>query len=287
MSTVLNAENLRLVEKQLLKFREEFGVWDAPVDGYRLLRRMSESGKISLRWEETRGMNDFIDGQTRYNPQDGSYMILLKEGPRDWKKYSSRRRFNFTIAHELGHIAFGHLAIPIRLKTEELREFEDAEADAFASRLLMPAEALGQFCSVKEAADALWVSESAVRRRIRDSGLLLAVRTCPRCGFDRIPPAAQYCRMCGESLSDPPCPPRETGVRYLPPAPEECPVCGYKGPSPDGICLNCEYPKRNHCLPEYNQPPHRCPDDARYCEACGAPTLYGELIPQLSSPGSR
>ena len=278
MSAVLGGEDLRLVDRRVRKFREEFGVRDAPVDGYRLLRKLSESGKIALRWDESSRLPDFVDGQTFYDAETGAYHILLKEGPLAWKKASPRRRYNFTIAHELGHIAFGHPKIPIRLKTEELIRFEDAEADAFAARLLMPPEALGRFCGVKEAADALWVSESAVRRRLRDAGLYPGVRACPACGFRRIPPAARYCRMCGQDLGGPLWPPADSGARFFPPAPEECPVCGYKGPAVDGACVNCGNPKRNRCVPEYDQESHWCPDGARFCETCGAPALYEELI---------
>ena len=46
----------------------------------------------------------------------------------------------------------------------------------------------------------------------------------------------------------------------------------------DGRCLYCDASKRNYCMPEYSQPPHWCPDDANYCETCGAPTLYKELL---------
>ena len=42
MSAVLGGEDLRLVDRRVRKFREEFGVRDAPVDGYRLLRKLFE-----------------------------------------------------------------------------------------------------------------------------------------------------------------------------------------------------------------------------------------------------
>ena len=132
---------------------------------------------------------------------------------------------------------------------------------------------------MKEAAEALLVSESAIRRRMRDTGILFAIRTCPKCGFDRIPPAADYCRMCGQSLQADPHPPAEQAVRYLPPPPEECPVCGLKETgAPEGRCMNCDNPKLNHCLPEYDQAQHWCPADAQFCETCGARTLYSELL---------
>ena len=85
--------------------------------------------------------------------------------------------------------------------------------------------------------------------------------------------------MCGEAVK-PLYPPRPEDVPYLPPAPAECPACGAAEPAgPGGECLNCGAPKRNHCLPEYDQPAHWCPPEAKYCETCGAPTVFAGMIP--------
>ncbi len=289
-------EYRRNAEARLRKFREEYGLWTAPVDAFRLPRRIAEHGKIRLRWEEDdfrlgrtgaeRALAEKLDGMHFYFPRTGSYWIVTRPAPLNWRKVSSWRRYHFTVAHELGHLFCGHLAVPDEAKSPEVRALEDLEADAFAAELLAPKETLGFFRGVREAADALWVSESAIRRRMRDTGILFALRTCPRCGFGRIPPAADYCRMCGTCLREDPRPPAEPEVRYLPPLPEECPVCGLKeNGAPEGRCMNCDNPKRNHCLPEYDQRQHPCPADARFCEICGAPTLYAELIPRLSPAG--
>ncbi len=271
-------ENLQLVEKRLQIFREDFDVWEAPVDTSLLIRKIAESGKIDLGLQEIASPPDGFDAEARFFPEINGYLIQYRLFPLNWKRFSSARRCNFTLAHELGHIFCGHLSAPDSGKNPIEKMTEGLEADAFASRLLMPAEALGQFRSVQEAADALWVSESAVRRRIRETRLLPAVRACPCCGFSRIPPAARFCRMCGRDLQKNPGPPPDTKIRYFPPAPEECPACGFRGPAaPGGLCLNCEMPKRNHCLPEYDQRQHWCPEDAQYCEVCGAETLYKQL----------
>ena len=279
----LNPEILKTcrasAERRLRSFREEFGIRETPVDCFRLTDKLNRSGKISIRRAPAEGLSDDFDGVTYYFPKEQFYLICYKPVTAMWKSRSPRRRINFTLAHELGHIFCGHLQVPYDLKTEETRALEDAEADAFAAELLTPKDVLGRFRSVKEAADALLVSESAVRRRVRDTGVLFALRTCPRCGFTKIPPAADYCRMCGACLLETPRPPVERDVRFFPPPPEECPVCGYKNISTeDGRCLNCDASKRNHCMPEYSQPPHWCPDDANYCETCGAPTLFKELL---------
>ena len=278
----------RSAEMRLRKFREEYGVWTTPADAFRLTRRIAERGKIRLQWEEDdfrlgstdaeRALSEKLDGIHYYFPRTDSYLIVTRPAPLNWKRYSSWRRYHFTVAHELGHLFCGHLTVPDEIKSREVRALEDLEADAFAAELLAPAEVLGNFRGVKEAADALWISESAVRRRMRDTGILFAVRTCPRCGFRGIPPAADYCRMCGTCLRKDPGPPAEKDIAFLPPLPEECPVCGLKESSaPEGRCLNCDNPKTNHCLPEYDQRQHFCPQDARFCEVCGAPALYAEL----------
>ena len=280
MGFVTQEECRKSAVRRVRAFREEFGIRTVPVDCVRLLRDLQESGKMRLRWEEIpRDAPDFLDGITLYQSWTDSYLILTRQVPVRWQKYSSWRRYNFTLAHELGHVVFGHLKTPNNLKTQTVQDTEDMEADAFAAELLVPAEALGQFRTVQEAAEALLVSESAIRRRIRDTGVLLALRTCPACGFREIPPAADFCRMCGKSLQKVPHPPVQAEVTFLPEPQYECPVCGYTDPMiRSRVCPNCDESKRNYCLPEYNQPPHICPDDARFCEVCGAPTLYRELI---------
>lgn len=266
-------------ESCLRKFRAEFGIWETPVDCFRLTDKLNASGKISIQRAQAEGLSDDFDGVTYYFPEDQFYLICHRPVAMMWKSRSVRRRINFTLAHELGHIFCGHMGVPDSLKTRETKALEDAEADAFAAELLTPKDVLGYFRSVKEAADALLVSESAVRRRTRDTGILFAIRTCKKCGYNKIPPAADYCRMCGACLQETPHPPIEHDVIFYPPPPEECPVCGYKNVSTaDGRCLYCDASKRNYCMPEYSQPPHWCPEDAKYCETCGAPTLYKELL---------
>lgn len=266
-------------ERRLHKFREEYGIWETPVDCFRLLRQLSRSGKIVIEWQETDRLPEGMDAEAIYFPLEDFYLIYYRRIAAGWKQVSPRRRINFTLAHELGHIFCGHLQVPYDVKTDETKALEDAEADAFAAELLTPKDVLGTFRSVKEAADALLVSESAVRRRMRDTGILFALRTCKKCGYNQIPPAADWCRMCGECLQETPRPPKERDVKYFPPPPEECPVCGYKNISTeDGRCLYCDASKRNYCMPEYSQSPHWCPEDAKYCETCGAPTLYKELL---------
>lgn len=56
----------------------------------------------------------------------GVYVIALNE------KFCGERRRRFTAAHELGHIALGHIELP------KITNMHEREADSFASELLAP-----------------------------------------------------------------------------------------------------------------------------------------------------
>ena len=276
-------------ESRVRKFRKDFGIAGAPVNCFRLLREIQKSGRVDLEAAELSGMSDAFDAQARYFPEVNSYLLMLRQPPAHWEKTSSRRRCHFTLAHELGHIFCGHLLQSEFSKSGEALLWEEFEANAFAAELLMPREVIGYFRSVKEAADALLVSETAMRRRMLETGLLYAVRTCPRCGFAGIPPAASYCRRCGFRLPAGAQADSKNGEEFLLPADtdtdelfytwprqEECPSCGFRGPGAN--CLNCETPLRNRCMREYNQEPHPAPPDAKYCEICGQETIWKTFL---------
>ena len=262
MTSALGPADRARMERRVRQFRQKAGAESVPVDAFRLADRLRREGLLRVERVEDTVLRENGDALVARSRDGGRHVIFTAPLDPDWKKTSPRRRANFTMAHELGHICCGHTETPDAAKTPAVRAMEDAEADAFAAELLVPREALARFCSVKEAADSLWVSESAVRRRMRDTGVLPSRRACPRCGFSRIPPAAAFCRMCGEAVK-PLYPPWPEDVPYLPPAPAECPACGAAEPAgPGGECLNCGAPKRNHCLPEYNQAAHWCPTEA-------------------------
>ena len=277
--TDIRTEYARLAESRLRRFRAEFSVHYAPVDCFHLVRELAASGKISLEYETTRLLTGGMDASATYLIPIQTYLIISREPPWDWKKTSASRRCNFTMAHELGHIFCGHLRTPAEMKAPGTIRMEDLEADAFAASLLMPAEIIGHFSSVTEAADALWVSESAVRRRLAETGVRYSRRVCPQCGAEGIPPAARYCRKCGLKLQPDPNREEKPEIAWLPPSLKTCVVCGSKKPAlAGGICPYCEMPRRNHCLPEYDQPQHIVPADALYCPACGAETIYREYL---------
>ena len=277
--TELRTGYAQLAEIRLRRFRAEFGVHYAPVDCFRLVKELAASGKIHLEWQTTRMLSDKTDAQATYFEPIQTYLIISREPPWEWKKTSAKRRCNFTMAHELGHIFCRHLQVPKEMKTPATVRMEDLEADAFAAALLMPAEILGRFSSVTEAADALWVSESAVRRRLAETGVRYNRRVCPQCGSEGLPPAARYCRKCGLKLQPEPNREEAPEITWAPPPLKTCVVCGSKKPAlAGGICPYCEMPRRNRCLPEYDQPQHVVPADALYCPVCGAETLYREYL---------
>ena len=280
MKPVLDAEALALADRRVRRFREQCGLRTAPVDCYRLLKLLDEKKICQIRHIEDARLERTGVSFIAKDPRTGGFLLFTGLYSERWKNYSPRRRINFTLAHEIGHCACGHLEVPPgTVKSKAVEELEDLEADAFAARLLMPAEVMGFFCSVKEAADTLLVSESAVRVRLMELNLLYAIRTCPDCGLSRIPPAARFCRRCGRQLKPWDGPLQEPEVTLQPLLPRECPICGSGeyGVTPWGTCWNCDNPKQNYCLPEYNQPGHPCPKDAKYCEICGAPTYFRDF----------
>ncbi len=272
---------LLLVESRLRKFRKAYGIDYAPVDCFRLLRGLENSGSLDISWETTNAVPGHFDAVTYYFPGEDCYLIISRSPPESWRKVSAWRRVNFTMAHELGHIALGHLRVNEDLKTSQTKALEDREADAFAARLLMPESVMGFFRSVSEAADSLLVSGSAVRFRIRELGISYAEKRCPECGF-QVPPAARFCRRCGEQLLPGPNPEDPPEIRFLPILGKKCPVCG--ADAYRETCETCGISRRNFCNPEYNQPRHSCPPDARYCEVCHAETeflYWKETLPRL------
>lgn len=94
-------------------------------------------------------------------------------------------RQRFTIAHELGHFALGHLRSDrsrlFRDTRKELmsnvRDPKEVEANRFAARLLMPADAVRLAVkngarSIPELAQLFHVSEVAMKFRLMNLGML-------------------------------------------------------------------------------------------------------------------
>lgn len=273
----------RNAESKVRQFRDLFHYDKVPVDCYKLLQIVCQS-RDDIEYVFLDNMSPAFDGKTFRDSYYG-YLVCIKR-PRG----RSSHRFNFSIAHELGHIYLHHLDEPQEWKTWATLLTEEMEADAFAAELLMPREVMGYFRSIQEASYQLNVSEAAVRRRLKELNLKYTLRTCPECGFRRIPPAADYCRRCGHQMRSGLALRTEEAEKlfqqgklmelFIKPHKEHKCICCewtddiYHSP----VCLNCDLPMTNHCFREYNQEPHPCPADARYCEICGQETLYRDYI---------
>ena len=96
-------------------------------------------------------------------------------------------RQRFTVAHEIGHLALGHLSSGVTLYRDSASNFSSAsfdpkerEANAFAAQLLMPANTLEyaiaakRMTDVAELAQVFGVSQVAMGYRLANLGLLRA-----------------------------------------------------------------------------------------------------------------
>ena len=99
MEPLIRDECLRNAAVRLRKFREEYGVWTAPVNTFRLLREIERRGKIRLRWEQAPPVHAAADAFTWCSSDGNDILIVTREIPLNWQKYSAWRRNNFTMAH--------------------------------------------------------------------------------------------------------------------------------------------------------------------------------------------
>lgn len=94
-------------------------------------------------------------------------------------------RQRFTVAHEIGHVALGHVKQGGKMYRDDVRMFfstekspEETEANQFAARLLMPADHVKTTfykmpdLSIRDMADIFKVSEAAMRYRLMNLGLI-------------------------------------------------------------------------------------------------------------------
>lgn len=94
-------------------------------------------------------------------------------------------RQRFTIAHEIGHFALGHLAGSTKMYRDEAVNFssgakspEEREANSFAAKLLMPNSVVHfavtekKITSVEKLADIFGVSQVAMKYRLINLGLI-------------------------------------------------------------------------------------------------------------------
>lgn len=153
-------------------FRQAYGLATSPIPNMEMLA--DEVGVLVCRLP----LGDYQspDGCSAIDPLDGiAYILINSDKPR------VRRRF--TIAHELGHLALGHLqqGEMVLDETTNSTQPEETEANAFAAELLMPAEGIRNFLD-------------RFSRRLDDQGfsLHLAVRLAASFGVSE---EAVYYRM--------------------------------------------------------------------------------------------
>lgn len=202
----LTPASLFLVKERLKQFMKDFEV-EYPLDCFGLIQKVKDSGKLNPDIETTDRLSRSFEATAVYLPGIDGYLIIMRPVPENWKQYSSWRRCNFTLAHELGHIFCGHLTIPKTMKSKERQRLEDDEADEFAGRLLMPEGLILQshFPAQADLSAAFLVSDQALYKRLNNLRRLdlfhaPAPMTCPVCGNDQISPIADYCEICGTYL---------------------------------------------------------------------------------------
>lgn len=162
---------------------------------------------------------DRYSGTTLISPVTGEIRILVNSGP------SASRRLNWTVAHEVGHVALGHIqeegypAISVARAA-----FLDRQANAFAAELLMPTELvlyaeprwsvarLAQWCGVSPRAAAIRIEEVHQNLDIlRDGGLDL-VKLCRRPKPTKAAPEPPWVRAVLEFVCHEP---RETEIQRI------------------------------------------------------------------------
>ena len=276
------------MKERLKRFMRDYDV-EYPLDCFELIQKIKDSGKIDLGIQTTNRLSRSFEATAVYLPDIDGYLIIMKPVPENWKQYSSWRRCNFTLAHELGHIFCGHLTIPKNMKSKEQQRLEDDEADEFAGCLLMPEKMIlhSHFHAQADLSAAFLVSDQALYKRLNNLRRLDLFRepapmTCPVCGNDQISPIADYCEICGTYL-----PAAGTnGVRvveYMRTMAMDdgrvifCPVCGNEEYSEGArFCRICGTPAYNFCgnTDDFVDCSHINAPNARFCEKCGSKTTF-------------
>ncbi|WP_051179131.1 ImmA/IrrE family metallo-endopeptidase [Thermodesulfovibrio thiophilus] len=162
-----DAESVKTVARKLLK---DLGINEPPVDLIQVARHLNAEIVLSDELpEEVHG--------TVVPVKSGSFLILVNV-------FICEARRNFTIAHELAHIALRHHRIAkVLTSTANISPSKDVEkkierlADAFASELLMPKHWVRKYVNaygtdVKELAEIFMVSHEAMRIRLKELKLI-------------------------------------------------------------------------------------------------------------------
>ncbi|MDH7526481.1 MAG: ImmA/IrrE family metallo-endopeptidase [Peptococcaceae bacterium] len=285
---------LEYIDVRLKWFIKVFNISPAtwPIDCIKIIEKMAVMEIIPFTYGFV-DMPNKVDALAKLEPypgfNPGLYMILINKNKVRYPYATSRdRRTNFTIAHELAHIALGHLLVPINCKSPYEIFLDDLMADEFAGRFLMPKNLVltANLNPIDAAAKHFIVSRQALWKRLNHLKRLDLLHSfpfivCSTCGNKQISPYAEYCCICGCQLND-----SGNGVAtfdyldgYV--LDEEyrlthCPVCGNEEFSSNAqYCRICGMPLYNYCSNwHYEQCYHQNHGNARFCELCGSPTVF-------------
>jgi len=113
-------------------------------------------------------IDDKLSGATGFDPESNESYIIYNEN-----HHVHRQRF--TVAHELGHVAFDHTNYKEDNPDFHSKDDAEIEANQFAAELLMPLTMLkadvSRLGTVKKLAFRYWVSEEAMTWRLMDTNL--------------------------------------------------------------------------------------------------------------------
>lgn len=201
------------ITKALKEFKKSYGIKPTPIDCVKLLDTMQLAGPYKIRAKAT---GDLLPGRlarTYFIRKLNLHLVSINQTQLlngDCSKYpfvySLDRMLNFTIAHEIGHIALNHFELEDQYKDEYTVELEDLEADEFAERLLMPEDLLlsCNYMSKAELAEHFMVTEQALLKRLnqilQNNEHPIRFSFCHACGESKLSDDDEYCRVCGVPL---------------------------------------------------------------------------------------
>jgi Zn-dependent peptidase ImmA (M78 family) len=270
---------------ELLELKESH--W--PLDCMKIFNKLKKEQLFNFDYQFIE-MPDNSDAVIRYFDEHDLYVVLINKNKVNYPyECSNHRRLNFTLAHELAHIALDHCLIEDHLKTEEQKALENLEADEFAGRFLLPEKLIFNcnYYSLSSAAEYFMVSRTALWKRLNSMKRLdvlnsRCIRTCERCGNTKFSILSEYCGICGQPIKG-----KLKGIRqvYYPSTIQtdrfkrviECPICKFKHFNADK-CARCGTYIFNYCSQYLISGEDDCSyannSNSRFCEMCGKPTYF-------------
>lgn len=141
---------------------------EPPVSAIDCLRRFDSRPAVVLDEEFDRGVHGAV------TLRDGRWLILLNAA-------DPPRLARFTLAHEVGHIAFGDVGANVEGESIDARAEREWMYDRFAAELLMPASMVRRAWrssqDAGELAERFEVPLRAMERRFEELGLQAPSRT--------------------------------------------------------------------------------------------------------------